>query len=120
MYLVVEGFNLGKLVKMISINDFNKAFIERHDFEYDDLNILSLKYPGVMFSNIPEAWVILIDSFLAKAKNSKIKSISQTMGFLIVDGVSESDMKFLKYLEDKIVQLDIDLHDNINEGIVLH
>jgi hypothetical protein len=108
---------------MISINDFNKDFIDRHDFEYDDSKFLSSKYPNIKFLNIPEAWVVVIDIFLEKMQEPfKIKIISQVMGFLSVDvgKISNADQAALKWLEKKLIQLDFDLHDAIEEGIVLH
>jgi hypothetical protein len=105
------------------MNDFNKDFIDRHDFEYDDSRFLSSKYPSIKFSNIPEAWVIMIDSALLKMKEPlKIKSISQVMGHLSVDvsDVSDVDRALLRWLEKKLIELDFDLHSTIEEGIVLH
>jgi hypothetical protein len=108
---------------MISMNDFNKDFIERHDFVYDDSSFLSSKYPSIKFLNIPEAWVVVIDIALGKMREPfKIRSISQVMGHLSVDvsKVSDVDQAVLKWLEKKLIELDFDLHSAIEEGIVLH
>lgn len=108
---------------MISMNDFNKNFIDRHDLEYDDSIFLSSKYPSIRFSDIPEAWVVVIDMALEKMQEpERVQSISQVMGHLSIDvgKVSNRDQAALKWLERKLVELDIDLHNGLEEGIVLH
>jgi hypothetical protein len=108
---------------MISMNDFNNIFIERHDFQYDDLEFLPSKYTNIRFIDIPEAWVVLIDMCLEKIQQLiSIKSISQVMGHLSIEAIylSDEDKVTLKRLEDMVKQLDIDLHGQISEGIVLH
>lgn len=108
---------------MISILEFQREFINRHDFIYPDLNYLSNKWKHICFENIPEAWVGSIDDCLSNIKEPlKIKNISQEYGMLFIsnDELSIQDKNLLEYLSSNIRILDIDLHERLEEGIVLH
>lgn len=108
---------------MITVNQFSAEFSQRHDFIYQDFNFLPKKYNNICFRDIPEAWVCLIDETLSKFEDiSKVKSISQFHGFCIVDcsNVSDTDQKLLIALDASIRLIDIDLHDQLEDGIVLH
>ena len=109
---------------MINLEEFTAIFNTRHDFDYDDFDYLSNKYPTVCFENIPEAWVCIIDSFLQNISDiENVKLISQVMGHLIVKSrkcFTSDDSKLLVEMEKTTIQLDIDLHRALGEGIVLN
>jgi hypothetical protein len=111
---------------MISIPEFNEEFHTRHDFIYPDLDFLNMSYPDIQFNDIPEAWVCVIDTYLRKIEDiSLVKSISQIFGFPIIDvlnvsDASESDKRALQGLQVAIELLDVDLHDQLGEGITQH
>lgn len=110
----------------MQIDQFEEQFVARHDFEYQDLNFLSNKYKYINFNDIPEAWVCRIDDVLSMMKNPLcLRSVSQVMGFFIVtyngqEKIVDYDCNLLKDLENSLIILDIDLHMQIKEGIVLH
>lgn len=108
---------------MISIEEFHKQWAERHDFEYDDSDILSKHYPSVLFKNIPQAWICCIYDHLYKIKNlDKVVSISQIFGFPVINyenEISNSDFDILKNMEHSILSIDIDLHNQL-DAVVLN
>lgn len=111
---------------MISLQQFSKEFLERHDFEYEDSNFLSHKYQHIKFLDIPEAWVFQIDDALGMLdRPMSVRSISQVMGLIVFDvqDLNDHDKLILKKLEEKIISLDKDLHDLLDvviDGILLH
>ncbi len=108
---------------MVSIDEFKSQFIERHEFVYSDLDVLRKRFKHILFNDIPEAWVYAIDKTLSiMSQPNKIHSVSQVFGFLVVDcaKMSDFDKNLLKTLELELKVLDIDLHEQIEEGIVLH
>jgi hypothetical protein len=108
---------------MVSLDEFREQFTERHEFVYSDLNVLKKRFKHISFRDIPEAWVYAIDKTLSMMnQRRRIKSISQVYGFLVVDcaRMSDFDRNLLKTLELELKVLDIDLHEKIEEGIILH
>jgi hypothetical protein len=108
---------------MISVQQFSSEFSDRHDFEYEDSEFLKNKYNGILFLNIPKAWVCSIDSALSKMNQPlNVRSISQVLGFVVFDthDLLEHDRKVLLWLEKQLVLLDKDLHEELDEGIILH
>lgn len=110
---------------MISVPEFDQEFSARHEFVFEDSNFLRAAYPSIRFSDIPEAWVCLIDTYLRKMQDpTSIRSISQVYGLIVLDvgSVSEHDKKVLRVLEDGIKMLDVDLYDQLKagKGISLH
>jgi hypothetical protein len=104
---------------MVSIDEFVKIFKDRHNFKYDDEDYLDDKYICIVFRDIPEAWVCVIDKYLCKIED-KVISVSQICGQIVVkhrklDGKEE---KILKKLENEIVIIDKDLHSSLDAGII--
>lgn len=98
------------------------AFLNRHDFEDSDLNLLQSKYPDVLFSNIPQAWILPIDNMLEDiySVDPEIKlSVKQMFGFLIIDEIPHNPdflhtfKEIINSCEKLIYQLDLDLHNEI-------
>lgn len=95
---------------------FYLQFLQRHDFESDDLKTLQLKFPNATFYSIPEAWILPIDDFLTDVEcvraDVEIK-ISQDLGFLNVIFVNDNKdfyKEMILSLEKKVYILDLDLH----------
>lgn len=108
---------------MITVEQFSAEFSKRHDFTYQDFDFLPKKYSHICFKDIPEAWVCLIDSTLSMLEDiSKIRTISQYHGFCVVDcdNVSSVDRTVLASLDSGLRLIDIDLHEQLEDGIVLH
>ena len=110
---------------MITVQQFSVEFNARHDFDYEDIDFLHINYPTISFSSIPQAWVCPIEEVLGQVADEdfgKIHSISQVMGHLVVDycPTSEHNRVLFSKLERKLISLDIDLHDELGEGIILH
>ncbi|MFA5757962.1 MAG: hypothetical protein WC942_01095 [Clostridia bacterium] len=109
---------------MVSVYEFSEIFNHRHDFNCTDINILSDKYTNIIFKNIPEAWILEIDKFLSLIKQpKKIFKISQEFGFLVIfhnDKLIQHDKEILQQLENNLTILDIDLHSQLKEGIILN
>jgi hypothetical protein len=110
---------------MITVQQLSEEFNARHDFEYEDIDFLHLNYPTIGFFRIPEAWVCPIDETLRKMTDESIctiRSISQVMGHLVIDycPTSEQNRVLFATLDRNLKLLDIDLHDELGEGIVLH
>jgi hypothetical protein len=108
---------------MVSLEEFYNQFMDRHEFVYEDSETLSKRFRNISFYNIPEAWVYLVDKFLSMMNQvRKIRSVSQVYGFLVVDckDLSDFDKNILADLELHLKVLDIDLHNQIEEGIILH
>lgn len=107
---------------MISVPEFHKEFLDRHDFVYQDSDYLGNKYRHIKFINIPEAWVYQIDHCLqALCAPRKVTEVAQECGFLVVNGsIPEIDREAIKKLDAQLRKLDIDLYERLSEGIVLH
>jgi hypothetical protein len=108
---------------MTTIQQFTKEFNYRHDFSYDDIDFLPKKFSNITFNNIPEAWVCEIDRvFTLLNKADGIKSVSQIMGFLVIDfdHLSRHDVKLLHGLDEQIKLLDIDLYKQFETTSLLN
>jgi hypothetical protein len=108
---------------MINIVQFGSEFNQRHDFEYEDKDFLPKKYSHISFREIPEAWVCPIDHCLDLMEESnKISEVSQYSGLLVVHctDVSEHDQHLLDELEKTLRLIDLDLHEQLENGIGQH
>lgn len=109
---------------MISIQEYNKQFIARHDFSYADIKFLPNKYSNILFKDIPEAWVCCIDDYLSRIKeHNKVVSISQIYGFPVIqyeNDINSKDFEILKQLERTILCMDVDLQDQLDSGAVIN
>jgi hypothetical protein len=108
---------------MISVREFHEQFRERHDFEYDDSNFLTRKFNNIMFCNIPQAWVCCIDTYLSLIEdNSKIVSVSQIMGFPVIqyeNDIGDIEFDLIKNMERELLCIDVDLHRQL-DAVVLN
>lgn len=102
---------------MISMREFHEQFVDRHDFEYADLEFLQKKYQHILFKDIPEAWVCCIDEHLfAVNELSKVVSISQIYGFPVIqyeNNISDRDFDVIQHLERGLLCMDIDLYKQL-------
>jgi len=108
---------------MINIVQFGSEFNKRHDFEYEDIDFLPKKYNHISFRKIPEAWVCPIDHCLEKMEDlMKVSEISQYSGLLVVhcDNISENDRQLLVELDKTLRLIDLDLHEQLENGIGQH
>jgi hypothetical protein len=108
---------------MINIVQFGSEFNKRHDFKYEDIDFLPNKYSHIDFKDIPEAWVCPIDHCLEKMEHlMKVSEISQYSGLLVVhcDNVSENDKQLLAELDKTLRLIDLDLHEQLENGIGQH
>lgn len=99
---------------MSKLLEFKREFDKRHDFDAGDLNYLYKKYPKVVFSKIPLAWVINIDDMLCELPHTSVVEIRQDFGqpVFILKNQEEKD-KYQSILDkfDKVLRLiDKDLH----------
>jgi hypothetical protein len=110
-------------VVMISVTEFHKQWAERHDFEYDDADFLSKKFPNILFKNIPQAWVCCIyDHLYLIEELPKVFSILQVFGFPVINyenNIADDDFHILKDMENSILCIDVDLHKQL-EAIILN
>jgi len=101
----------------MSLQEFHKEFKDRHDFEDDDLELLQDRHPKTQITNIPIAWIIIIDELLCRdRKVNKIKAIDQSYGFIVINyrgdsSVSERLGWAVEDAERKVRELDIDLYE---------
>ena len=91
------------------LNKLDYEFKKRHDFNTEQFLLLKNKYPEVDISEIPDAWIILIDKLLSR---TNIKKVTQRYGLLIVD----KECKFSQLIEEKLYEIDKDLHEEISYG----
>lgn len=103
---------------MISMREFHQQFIERHDFKYPDMEVLPSKYPGILFKDIPEAWVCCIDQHLHAVNYlSKVVSISQIYGFPVIqyeNDIPDRDFYIITQMERSLLCMDTDLHKQLD------
>jgi hypothetical protein len=108
---------------MISVTEFHKQWAERHDFEYDDADFLSKKFPNILFKNIPQAWVCCIYDHLYLIDDlPKVLSVSQIFGFPVIqyeNDIGDDDFHIIKDMENSILCIDVDLHKQL-EAIILN
>ena len=65
----------------MSLQKFYEEFKSRHDFEDEDLGILKERHPNINITNIPIAWIVIVDELLCRArKEGQIQSIDQSFG----------------------------------------
>lgn len=106
---------------MISVQEFNKQFTERHDFQYEDVDFLPTTYRRILFNNIPQAWVYPIFESLSKIKDiGNIISVSQIFGFPVFrykKNISENDINIVKKLENELLCVDMDLHKQLDVSV---
>ena len=108
---------------MISMKEFHQEFAQRHDFQYDDMSFLSDKFKTILFNNIPQAWVCCIYDCLSLIDISKIISISQIMGFPIIqyeNNIGDFEFDILKKMERDLYLIDKDLHNSLDAAIILN
>jgi hypothetical protein len=97
--------------------NIRKEFEARHDFEDGDLQILKNKYPNTNLKQIPIAWIIEIDSLLAKVYSENpnaISTVKQECGLLCVSFRNNQGKKYAKLVEKtlkRLQNLDKDLYE---------
>jgi hypothetical protein len=94
----------------INSNDF-QVFKQRHSFDSEDQQVLKNNFPKIVFEDIPDAWIILLDELLATIDNKKISRIAQMFGLLIVSSynLSKSDQSKIAKTEKQLIEIDCDL-----------
>ena len=95
----------------IDVEILAAEFNERHNFNSGEIELLRRNFPKVIIDNIPEAWVLPIDSFLHITSN--MKRLEQHWGFIVptwIEPPSEKDKKNFKELEEELYAIDGDLH----------
>lgn len=108
---------------MSLLDDFNQEFIKRHDFYSEDLDLLFNKWqPKTLFKNIPEAWILPIDTMLSELNKENFfpKEVEQIFGQLYVNFGSiidtfTTDQEFtykaiIKHTVEQIKLIDEDLY----------
>lgn len=79
---------------MSLLEQFKEEFIKRHDFYSDELNVLFSKWQGkTTFRDIPEAWIIPIDTMLCELNEQNFFPIEveQIFGQLYVNFGSKAE-----------------------------
>lgn len=92
--------------------DVKKIFDERHDFEAEDIQTLYERWPEVDFYNIPVAWIVPIDTMLARMRYyNPVIQVRQEFGQLIVihNELTENQRKIIWVAEKEISKIDEDL-----------
>lgn len=108
------------------LEEFNKEFIKRHDFYSEDLDVLFSKWQNkTTFTNIPEAWILPIDTMLLELneKNLFPKRIEQKFGQLFVmfsKDVLNNFTELQQIEHDKIVNRTIEKIKLIDEDLYLY
>jgi len=105
----------------ITIAEMRKEFERRHDFESTELDVLRERFANTFFGDIPEAWIVPIDETLTRLYSDpfRVRAVDQRYGFLVVtfrDGreVSAEHRKIVKTLEQRLYDIDRDLHDSLS------
>ena len=110
------GFGVGYNM----LEDYHKRFLERHDFNDNDLEVLRTKYSDIkIYSSVPTAWILIIDSFLEKTAHL-IKEVRQEYGqFVVIPKQNINSKDFILYREqlkkaDKLIlEMDKDLAEEL-------
>lgn len=91
-----------------------QAFKQRHSFNSEDQQVLKKNFPKIIFEDIPDAWIILLDELLFAIDNTKISRITQMFGLLIVSSekLSEKDQSRISKTEKQLRSIDCDLFNN--------
>lgn len=94
----------------LNTNDFQE-FKQRHSFNSEDLQVLKKNFPKIVFEDIPDAWIVLLDELLFAIDYKKISRITQMFGLLIVcnDKLSEQDQIKISKTEKQLRYIDYDL-----------
>jgi hypothetical protein len=100
-------------------------FDERHDFDSEELKILSERHPSVKFYHIPEAWILPIDEMLCSVRYTiPFNEVRQINGMLVVaikHGVSGPELakykEIISVADYKIYNIDRDLNQIKDERV---
>lgn len=103
--------------KKTNLEKLGKEFNSRHDFKSEDLDILKSNFSNITFKNIPEAWIVILDSMLRELDTRYVYSIEQHFGFICINENKNSNLNLsvINKYEKKLYKIDIDLH---NENIL--
>jgi len=98
----------------ISLEELNKAFRKRHDFNTEELKLLQDNFPKIKFIDIPEAWIVLVDKMLRET-HEDVKSVEQHCGLLCVteNVPGDLDLSIVSKYEQRLYKIDKDLHDRL-------
>lgn len=106
----------------ISISQLRNDFNLRHDFESEDIDVLRKKFKAVSIQNIPEAWVVIVDSMLTEI-SCVTKGVTQQYGFMCVllyktfeEDVYAGIKKTIESYEEMLYLIDEDLHNRLDLG----
>jgi len=84
----------------MTLFEYKKIFDSRHEFNESETDVIRERYPSVCISNIPVAWIVLIDEMLGKFRCSDlIKSVGQEYGQLIILFSREPEAKHKEIIE---------------------
>jgi hypothetical protein len=91
-----------------------QIFKQRHSFDSEDQQVLKKNFPKIVFEDIPDAWIILLDELLLAIDKTKISRITQMFGLLIVysEKLSEKDQSRILKTEKQLRNIDCDLFVN--------
>lgn len=107
---------------MVTVEALAKEFYHRHDFESDDVTVLHERYPSVLFHNIPEAWVVIIDDMLNELQHmADVTWVKQHFGFLTVqfrEPPTDDVKATVRYAEERLYRIDVDLHKKLDCKVV--
>lgn len=105
-------------MQKFNLKELSDIFNSRHDFNSSELNTLYSKFDQIKFENIPEAWIILIDELLSKVGDNII-CVSQKFSYLCInikngldDNKKDLTLNTVKYFENKLYEIDADIHTN--------
>ena len=97
---------------MSKLLTFKKEFDLRHEFQSEDLTTLKERWPNVKFVNIPEAWILILDTMLCKLRyHNPVRVIRQDYGQLVVlhDPLRQRQQKIISDAEEAIYAIDEDI-----------
>jgi len=105
-------------ISMNFFENFNTEFVRRHDFYSDELNVFFKNWNNIYFKNIPEAWIIVIDSMLTELAEINVKPdyVEQEFGQLLIlyklDNFpkTDEDKDIIRKAMEKIKLIDEDLY----------
>jgi hypothetical protein len=107
---------------MIAIEDLAREFYYRHEFGSEEISVLHNNHPGIMFHNIPEAWLVVIDQMLDELRSfAQVTWVQQHFGFLTVlfkDPPGEDAKAIVKNAERRLYRIDMDLHKQLDCRVV--
>ncbi len=97
---------------MSSLLAIKKAFDERHDYSSEDLSVLQERWPEVKFVNIPDAWILILDTMLCRLRyDNPVREIRQEYGQLVVlhKPLRKRQKEVIQQAERQIYAVDADL-----------